>query len=228
MAIDLHAGGINDEGTFDPAQLFASEHGWPPVARKVVIPAGAGTLAAGTVLGKVTIGALTAAGAAGTPAPVGATITSTPTAAAGTQPGVHIFQCIVGGAGTASKWRHIGPTGEVLGVATGNTEYVGTGAGALTLTITDAGTDPGVGETFAVTVTAAAGSGKFKTSLAAAKDGSQTPTAILAHPVTAGGADVEAMAYFTGHYRSAALTFGTGHTAASTTDGLHVLRIHLD
>lgn len=224
----MHAAGFTTEGTFTPTELFASEAGYPAITRKVTIPANAGTLAAGTVLGKISVGALTAAGAAGTPAPVGATITSTPTAAAGTQAGVHIFQCIQGGAATASKWRHIGPTGEVLGVATGNTEYVGTGAGALTLTITDAGTDPVVGETFAVTVTAAAGSGKYKTSLAAGTDGSQTPRAILAHDVTVGASDVEVMAYFTGHYRSAALTFGTGHTAASTTDGLRLLGIHLD
>lgn len=224
----MHAAGLTAEGTYTPVQLFASESGLPAITRKVTIPANAGALVAGTVLGKITVGTLTASGAAGTPAPAAATITASPTVAAGTQVGVHTFQCIVGGSTTSSKWRHFGPTGEVLGVATGNTEYVGSGAGGLTLTITDAGTAPVVGETFAVTVTAATGNGKYKTSLAAATDGSQTPRAILAHDITVGASDTEAMAYFTGHFRSAALTFGTGHTAASTTDGLRTLGIHLD
>lgn len=222
----MHASGFTTEGTFTPAQIFAGD--FPVISRKVTLLASSGTLVAGTLLGKISVGALTASGAAGTPAPAAATISATPAAAAGTQVGVHTFQCIVGGSATASKWRHFGPTGEVLGVATGNTEYVGTGAGGLTLTITDAGTDPVVGETFAVTVSAAAGSGKYKKSLAAATDGSQVPVAILAEDVTVGDADVQDMAHFTGHFRSAGLTFGTGHTAASTTDALRALGIHLD
>lgn len=222
----MHASGFTTEGTFTPAQIFAGD--FPVISRKVTLLASSGALVAGTLLGKISVGALTASGAAGTPAPAAATISATPTAAAGTQVGVHTFQCIVGGSATASKWRHLGPTGEVLGVATGNTEYVGTGAGGLTLTITDAGTDPVVGETFAVTVSAAAGSGKYKKSLAAATDGSQVPVAILAEDVTVGDADVQDMAYFTGHFRSAGLTFGTGHTAASTTDALRALGIHLE
>lgn len=224
----MHAAGFTTEGTFTPVNLFASDAGGPPIARKVTLLASIGALVAGTLLGKIGVGALTASGAAGTPAPAAATITASPTAAAGTQTGVHTFQCIVGGATTTSKWRHFGPTGEVLGVATGNTEYVGTGAGGLTLTITDSGTDPVVGETFAVTVTAAAGSGKYKASLAAATDGSQTPVAVLAESITVGGSDTESVAYITGHFRSAGLTFGTGHTAASTKDGLRAIGIHLD
>lgn len=224
----MHASGFNTEGAYTPVNLFASDNGGPPIARKVTLLASIGALTAGTLLGKIAVGALTAVGAAGVPAPVAATITASPVAAAGTQVGVHTFECIVGGATTTSKWRHIGPTGEVLGVATGNTEYVGAGAGGLTLTITDAGTDPVAGETFTVTVTAAAGSGSYKKSLAAATDGSQTPVAVLAEDITVGGSDTESVAYVTGHFRSAALTFGAGHTAASTRDGLRALGIHLD
>lgn len=222
----MHAAGFTLEGTYTPTQLFAGDY--PVISRKITLAASLGALVAGTLLGKITVGALTAVGAAGTPAPAGATITASPTAAAGTQVGVHTFQCIVGGATTASKWRHTGPTGEVLGVATGNTEYVGTGAGGLTLTITDSGTDPAVGETQIVTVSAAAGAGTYKTSLLAATDGSQTPVAVLAEDITVGDAAVETIAHFTGHFRSAALTFGTGHTAANTTAGLRAIGIHLD
>lgn len=69
--------------------------------------------------------------------------------------------------------------------------------------------------------------GKYIQSLEAAEDGSEVPRAILAHDITAESGDVEAVIYITGHFRSAGLTFGTGHTAASTTDGLRTLGIHL-
>lgn len=176
-----------------------------------------GNLTRGALLGKITVGALTAVGAASTPAPAAATITASPTAAAGTAVGVHRFSCVIGGAGTASRWNHFGPGGEFIGTATGNTSYTG---GGLTLTITDAGTDPVAGEAFIVTVTAAAGSGKYVLSLAAATDGSQTPVAILAEDANATSADVTTVAYLTGEFNSAAMTFGSGHTAASVKDAL--------
>lgn len=64
-------------------------------------------------------------------------------------------------------------------------------------------------------------SGKVLLSAAAAADGSQVPDAILADDnVDATAGDVEAMAYFSGSFNGAALTFGAGHTAASTFDAL--------
>lgn len=64
-------------------------------------------------------------------------------------------------------------------------------------------------------------SGKLVLSTAAANDGSEVPYAILADDdVDATAADVEAMAYFNGPFNAAALTFGAGHTAASTFDAL--------
>lgn len=69
--------------------------------------------------------------------------------------------------------------------------------------------------------------GKLVLSTAAASDGSQEPYAILADSIPAGAADVEAMAYLTGLYNTAALTFGAGHTAASTLDQLRDRGIHL-
>nr|WP_294864353.1 head decoration protein [uncultured Pseudogulbenkiania sp.] len=63
--------------------------------------------------------------------------------------------------------------------------------------------------------------GKLVLSASAANDGSEVPYAILADDdVDASGADVEVMAYFNGPFNAAALTFGTGHTAASTFDAL--------
>jgi hypothetical protein len=176
-----------------------------------------GNLLRGALLGKITVGALTAVGAASTPAPAAATITAEPTAAAGTAVGVHRFECQIGGSATASKWAHYGPDGAFIGTASGNTAYTG---GGLTLTITDAGTDPVAGEAFIVTVTAAAGTGKYVLSLAAATDGSQTPVAILAEDANATSGDVTTVAYLTGEFNIAAITFGTGHTAASVKEGL--------
>jgi hypothetical protein len=70
-------------------------------------------------------------------------------------------------------------------------------------------------------------SGKYVLSLAAANDGSQTPVAILAENANATSADVTTVAYLAGEFNTAALTFGTGHTAASTKAGLRDVGIFL-
>lgn len=62
--------------------------------------------------------------------------------------------------------------------------------------------------------------GKWVLSLSAAADGSQTPRAVLAEDTDATAADKTTVAYVTGMFNTAALVFGTGHTAASTKDAL--------
>jgi hypothetical protein len=69
--------------------------------------------------------------------------------------------------------------------------------------------------------------GKYVLSLAAADDGSQTPVAILAEDTNATSADKTTVAYLTGEFNTAAMTFGTGHTAASVKAGLRDLGIFL-
>lgn len=69
--------------------------------------------------------------------------------------------------------------------------------------------------------------GAYKLSLAAAVDGSEVPRAILDETIDATAAAVEAIVYETGHFVAARLTFGAGHTAVSTRDGLRALGIHL-
>lgn len=71
------------------------------------------------------------------------------------------------------------------------------------------------------------GTGKYILSLAAAEDGSEVPRAILAEDSNATSADKTTVAYLTGEFNTAAMTFGTGHTAASVKDGLRDLGIHL-
>jgi len=173
-----HAGGY----------LIAEGNG--DISRKAItIKSGSGVVLPGTVLGQETIGAKSAAGAAGVPAPAAATITASPTAAIGTKVGVHTFRCIVGGGGTASKWAHEDPDGEQVGVATGNTAY--SGGGLSGLTITDASTDPVVGETFTVTVTEAEPSGKYVPYDQDGTNGSQFAKGILYDEVDATSADAE-------------------------------------
>ena len=70
-------------------------------------------------------------------------------------------------------------------------------------------------------------SGKVNLSLLAAADGSQTPYAILAEDVDATAEDKEAVAYIAGDFNADAITFGTGHTAANTKDGLRDKNIYL-
>lgn len=211
----------NAAGSYTPDNLLA--YGLEQYKTESIV-LDTGTLTRGTLLGKITKGALTAVGEASTPAPAAATITASPTAAAGTALGVHRFECVIGGAATASRWNHYGPDGAFIGTASGNTAYTG---GGLTLTITDAGTDPVAGEAFKVTVTAAAGSGKYIQSLAAATDGSEVPVAVLAEDADASTADVTTVAYITGTFNSTAMTFGTGHTAASVKDALQARGIYL-
>lgn len=70
-------------------------------------------------------------------------------------------------------------------------------------------------------------SGKYNLSLQAAADGSQTPVAVLAHAVDATSGDKEAIVYLTGEFNSAAMTFGTGHTASSVQAALRDLSIFI-
>lgn len=64
------------------------------------------------------------------------------------------------------------------------------------------------------------GDGKYLLSLSAANDGSQTPDMILAEDCNASAGDKTAIAYARGDFAIQALTIGTGHTAASITEGL--------
>lgn len=68
-------------------------------------------------------------------------------------------------------------------------------------------------------------SGKYVLSLAAANDGSEKPSVILAQDCDASAADAAAVAYFAGNFNGSALTIGTGHTVASIFDPLRGVSI---
>jgi hypothetical protein len=69
--------------------------------------------------------------------------------------------------------------------------------------------------------------GKYTLSLSASSDGSQTPATILGEDTDASGGDKVTIAHFGGVYDENALTFGTGHTAASTREALRDVGIKL-
>lgn len=58
--------------------------------------------------------------------------------------------------------------------------------------------------------------GKYKASLTASADGSETPCAILAEACDASGGDKSAFVFYTGSFRESKVVYGTAHTAAST------------
>lgn len=70
-------------------------------------------------------------------------------------------------------------------------------------------------------------SGKYTLSLSASSDGSETPVAILATDTDASSEDLETNAYLAGEFNEEQITYGTGHTAASTKAGLRDLNIYL-
>jgi hypothetical protein len=69
--------------------------------------------------------------------------------------------------------------------------------------------------------------GKYILSLAAASDGSEVPDLILLEPVDASAADVNAAVAIAGQFAIQGVTFGAGHTAASTEAVLRTKDIYL-
>lgn len=205
--------------TFTPDNLIAGEG--QLLSRKVTIASGQ-TIVRGHVLGKISVGAATAAAKSGGNAVnTGAlTLDATTPVLAGAQVGVYTARCIAA-ASNSGTFLVLDPLGRSLGqVAVGATF-----ATQIKFVIADGTQDFIVGEGFDITV--AAGSGEYVISLAAATNGSQTPDLIASEATDASGGAKEHIAYFKGDFNEAALTLGTGHTAASIREGLRVKGINL-
>ncbi|NUB12541.1 head decoration protein [Azospirillum brasilense] len=200
--------------TYVPDQLIAGR--FPLVTDTVTLLSGQ-VLARGSLLGMITVGTATTSGAGNTG---NGTITmdaSTPVLA-GAKVGIYTATCVAA-ASNGGTFRVEDPDGFVLGdVAVGATF-----SDDIKFVIADGATDFVVGDKFTITV--AAGSGKYKLSAAAATDGSQDPVAILADHADATGGDVAAPIYLTGEFNQRAMTFGTGHTAASVKNKLRTRSI---
>ena len=179
----------------------------------VTVLAGDGSeraLQIGTVLGRISKGALSAAAAKRSGTGNGA-ITAV-AAPAGTLVGVHSAVCIAAAADGGSFALH-GPAGRVEGVITVGTPF--SADGAPSLTITDGATDWGVGAVIDITVTQAAGSGKVVGLDLAAADGSADPYGVLLTNTTApDGVDAAGVALVRGPavLSKAALIYPAGAT----------------
>lgn len=187
--------------------------------RKVVLLAGAVYLAA-SVLGLMSVGAPAVAAKAGGNTGNGTfVLDGTTPVLSRAKTGVYTLRCIAAAA-NGGTFRLEDPDGLVLGDVA-----IAGGAGGTAVvsehikgTLTDGTTDFVVGDGFDITV--AAGAGKAKLSAAAAVDGSQEPSLVLAYDTDATGGDVEALAYESGDFVKEQLVFGAGHTADSTREAL--------
>ena len=212
---------INTVETFTPDNLFGGSD-IPAMTKVVTLVSGAGDLARGTVLGKITKGSATAAAkSGGNAANTGAlTMDATTPVLAGAKVGVYTVRCITA-ATNGGTFRVTDPEGFVLGdVAVGATF-----ANDIKFAIADGTQDFIVGEGFDITV--AAGSGYYKTVNSANVDGSNVAECILAADTNATSAAVAALVYVTGQFNTEALTFGGSDDAADHREALHLRGIIL-
>ncbi len=143
----------------------------------ITVVSGAGALAAGTVLGKITKGAATAALVVGG---TGGGTFSAVALGAGALPGV--YQLI---ATAATKFNLEDPNGVLLGVVTLGVEST---LGGLTFTFTAAGAGHVAGDR--ATITVAAGSGKYTAYDDALLNGAEVAAAILLEAIDATSGDI--------------------------------------
>lgn len=174
-------------------------------------------LLAGTVLGKITYGAASAAAFAGN---TGNGAMGAVTAGAGAKVGVYKLT-IVEPATNAGAFIVEDPDGIIVG--TGNVAAAFSGGG-LSFTLADGATDFVAGDGFNITV--AAGSGKYKKYDPANTDGSQTAVAVLLADCDASAADKSAVALVRdAEIVEDALVWFTGATTNQKATGLAELAL---
>lgn len=196
-------------------QLFAGE--FPRVSKDITIVLGAGLLVLGTLLGKITKGAVTKAAKTGDNTGDGTlTLDSTTPKLAGSKAGVYtvrIIRAAIAAVGTTPEVAAQlalaelkDPDGNVLETF----EVAGSSGTAIAnqvkfVIVEGAGTPFAKGDGFDITI--AAGSGSYNAYDADAVDGTEIPVAILAEDADdATSAAVKSVAYVAGHFNSAALT----------------------
>lgn len=199
---------------FAPKQILA---GGTYTTRKVTILSGR-TLIAGSVIGAV----LAAASATATPSAAvsgsGGVVGNGALSAVTTDDGAPAGNwriVITNAAANGGAFEVIKPDGTVDGQGAVGVAYNGT----LNFTLADGANDWVEDDYIPIVVSYAAGL-KYKLSVAAANDGSQTPDFVLAQDVDASTGDAEALVYETAQLNASALTLGAGHTIASIREGL--------
>ncbi|WP_174291017.1 head decoration protein [Sphingomonas bacterium] len=180
--------------------------------RKVTLLAGAIYLAA-SVLGIATAG--TASAAAKPAGNTGNGTISAPTVGQRVKTGAYTARLT-----SANTFEVIDPEGVVIEAAAATGAAY---AGPVGFTITPGANAFVAGDAFIITV--AAGTSKAMLATAAATDGSQSPSLVLAYDADATAGDVEAIAYESGDFVKEQLIFGAGLTADSTREQLRRLNI---
>lgn len=204
--------GLTQE-TFTPDRLIASG----PIYTGAITLISGQNLTRGALLGKITkaLGTVSAVTGTGDGAVTGAALK------AKAQLGAYTLKCVEA-AVNGGRFEVIAPNGESLGDAVVGAAYT---SPHLDFTINDGATDFVVGDYFTIAVDA--GSGKHTLSLAASVDGSQEPHSILAKDTDASAGDIDTVNYEKGQFNDNAVTYGTGHTAASVKDALQARDIYL-
>jgi len=186
---------------------------------KVTVLSGQGSLAAGTVLGKIKVALH------GTPSTYSGTGNGAMSGHAigkDAKIGNYIVRCITA-ATNGGVFAVYTPTGERLTDATVGTAYSTTHIG---FTIADGGTDFIVGDTF--TVTTIAGSCKYKKVNSENTDSSAYPDVILLEDTDATNADANGVAAFSGVFNEDSLVFGGTDTKATHRESLRNKNIFLE
>ncbi|MGI6252127.1 MAG: head decoration protein [Aminivibrio sp.] len=215
----------NRIGTMTADNLFAGSQ-MPVVDDEVIIAEGEGVLDRGTLLGMVTEGsvALTAAAAAVEGDNTGEgtlVLDATKAVQEGARAGVYTVRVIRAAAAEVATTPAVpaqlavavmkGPDGKVLEVFDVPGSAGVTIENELKFVMTEDDTTKFIaGDGFDITVTATAtdASGLYKAVDSTATDGSADPVAVLAFAVDATEDDVVGVAYFTGEFNEAALSFG--------------------
>lgn len=190
-----------------------------------VVVAGEGALAAGSVLGKITRGALSGAASACVGVANGTlTLDATTPLLTGAQPGVYTMRCVTAYSAdpaVAAKFVVDDPSGLPIGQYTvGGSAF----ATQIKFAITEGSNKHALGDAYKVTVTAAAGSGKYALVDKTATDGSAVAAGILAEAVTA-TADVTTAMITAGEVNGTQLAFANGTVLADVADALRALGI---
>lgn len=200
-------------------------NGKKPVFEPGVLKSGT-NFGAFTVLGRIELGAATAAAKSGGNTGTGTFVidATTPTLANAIV-GVYQLRCIEA-VTNGGKFQLLDPKGRSVGywiivAGAGGTVTV---ADQIKGVLTDSA-DFIVGDGFDITVPA--GSLKYVTSLTAAIDGSQVPCAILGEPVDATSNDKNCPVMVEGMFNEEALIYGASHTADTVRIALRDRGIHL-
>lgn len=231
---------VTSLNTYTPDALIGGTE-IPLLAKVETLIRGSGTVARGTVLGKITIGAATAAlngpGEAGANTGNGTlTMDATTPILAGAKAGIYTVKVVraalaqVGTTPAVPAQKAIvefkDPDGKLLEVIDLATTPGNTIANQLKFAVLEGATAFVAGDGFKITV--AAGSGYLKPVNSANVDGSAVAECINAQTVVvASGAELKAEVYTQGVFNADKLVFGGSDTAATHANHLRELNIFL-